>query len=300
MQSKKLSSIAVGSPETFIEADRAITNASRSGQWVLIKNVHLACSWLAQLEKRLHQMVKTAHQDFRLFLTAEITPSLPVSLLRSSRVLVFEPVPGLRSNLSTVFANLGAERIERGPAPAIRMRLYFLLAWLHAVMLERRRYAPIGWTKSYEWSDADLKGASDTLDAWLDEAAKGRESIPPNMIPFNAVKHLFSQAIYGSKLDNEFDQQLLDTILNKLFSEQAFESNFVLAKTVSGDVIAPESGSSEGSSYESIVKWCMDNLPEQQAPSWLGLPDNAEKVVLAEKANQLIRKLLHCCSSVEA
>ena len=90
-----------------------------------------------------------------------------------------------------------------------------------------------------------MKGAPDTLDSWLDEAAKGRESIPPNMIPFTAIKTLFSQAIYGGKIDNDFDQQLLDTILSKLFSEAAFDSSFILAKTVGRDINAPENGSTE-------------------------------------------------------
>ena len=293
-QNQKLTSIAIGSAEAFAEAERAIAAAGRQGNWVLLKNVHLACGWLAQLEKTLHQMVKSSHENFRLFMTAEIMPKLPISLLRSGRVLVFEPVPGLRSQLSTVFANLGEKRIERGPARAVRARLYFLLAWLHAVTLERRRYTPIGWTKAYEWTDADLKSAADTLDNWLDEAARGRESLPPNMVPFEALRSLFGQTIYGGKIDNDFDQSLLDTMLNKLFSEQAFDSNFTLAKTLGRDILAPESGSSESNSYSGLTSWVMTSLPEQQAPSWLGLPDNAEKVVLTEKANLLVRKLLKC------
>lgn len=290
---QKLTSIAIGSAEAFAEADKAISSASRQGHWVLLKNVHLACAWLAQLEKRLHQMEKSSHENFKLFMTAEIMPKLPISLLRSSRVLVFEPVPGLRAQLSTVFGNLGQKRIERGPARSVRARLYFLLAWLHAVTLERRRYTPIGWTKSYEWTDADLKSAADTLDNWLDEAARGRESLPPNMVPLEALRSLFSQTIYGGKIDNDFDQSLLDTMLNKLFSEQAFDSNFCLAKALGSDILAPETGSHEATSFEGLMSWVM-NLPEQQAPSWLGLPDNAEKVVLTEKANLLVRKLLKC------
>ena len=88
-------------------------------------------------------MAKSAHDEFKLFMTAEITTKLPVSLLRNGRVLAFEPVPGLRAQLSTVFQNLGQKRIERGPARTIRARLYFLLAWLHAVLLERRRYRAV-------------------------------------------------------------------------------------------------------------------------------------------------------------
>ena len=43
-------------------------------------------------------------------------------------------------------------------APAERSRLYFLLAWCHATILERLQFAPVGWSKTYEFSDADRYG----------------------------------------------------------------------------------------------------------------------------------------------
>ncbi len=63
-----------GSAEGFNLAERAISSASKSGRWVLLKNVHLAPQWLVQLEKKLHSIVP--HADFRLFLTMEINPKV--------------------------------------------------------------------------------------------------------------------------------------------------------------------------------------------------------------------------------
>lgn len=40
--SKKMTSVAIGSPEAFKEAETAIMSAARTGNWVLLKNVHLA------------------------------------------------------------------------------------------------------------------------------------------------------------------------------------------------------------------------------------------------------------------
>jgi dynein heavy chain 1, cytosolic len=72
--------------------------------WVMLKNVHLAPVWLVQLEKKLHSL--QPHPNFRLFLTTEISPKLPVNLLRAGRVLVFEPPPGIRANLLRTFATV--------------------------------------------------------------------------------------------------------------------------------------------------------------------------------------------------
>uniref|UniRef100_A0A1I7XQB4 Dynein_heavy domain-containing protein n=1 Tax=Heterorhabditis bacteriophora TaxID=37862 RepID=A0A1I7XQB4_HETBA len=69
---RQVTSIAIGSAEGFNQADLALTAASKSGRWVLLKNVHLAPQWLGQMEKRLHTL--KPHANFRLFLTAEIHP----------------------------------------------------------------------------------------------------------------------------------------------------------------------------------------------------------------------------------
>ena len=89
---KQISSIAIGSAEGFNQAERAINMACKTGRWVLLKNVHLAPQWLVQLEKKLHSL--TPHAGFRLFLTMEISPKVPVNLLRAGRIFVYEPPPG--------------------------------------------------------------------------------------------------------------------------------------------------------------------------------------------------------------
>lgn len=57
-------------------------------------------------------------------------------------------------------------------APNERARLYFLIAWFHAIIQERLRYAPLGWSKVYEFNESDLRMACDTLDTWLDNVAQ--------------------------------------------------------------------------------------------------------------------------------
>ena len=56
--------------------------------------------------------------------------------------------------------------------PHERARLYFLLAWFHAIIQERLRYAPLGWAKKYEFNESDLRMACDTLDTWLETVAQ--------------------------------------------------------------------------------------------------------------------------------
>ncbi|KAL1461001.1 hypothetical protein WDU94_012934, partial [Cyamophila willieti] len=282
---KQINSIAIGSAEGFNQADNAINVAVRSGKWVLLKNVHLAPQWLVQLEKKLHSL--QPHANFRLFLTMEINPKVPVNLLRAGRIFVFEPPPGIKANLLRTFSTVPATRMMK--APTERARLYFLLAWFHAIVQERLRYVPLGWSKFYEFNESDLRVACDTLDTWIDSTAMGRNNLPPEKIPWNALITLLSQSIYGGKIDNDFDQRLLGSFLSKLFTTRSFEADFALVANVDG--ATRHINMPDGNRRDHFLHW-IEALPDRQTPSWLGLPNSAEKVLLTTRGSDLVAKLL--------
>lgn len=51
-----------------------------------------------------------------------------------------------------------------------------------------------------------------------------------------------AQSIYGGRIDNEFDQRLLNTFLERLFTTLSFDSEFKLACKVDGhkDIQMPD------------------------------------------------------------
>jgi len=284
---KPVTSIAIGSAEGFNEADKAINTAVRSGKWVLLKNVHLAPSWLVTLEKKLHSI--QAHAGFRLFLTCEINPKLPVNLLRAGRIFTYEPPPGVRANLLRTFSTVSASRMMKPPNE--RARMYFLLAWFHAIVQERLRYSPLGWAKYYEFTESDLRVACDTLDTWIEATAMGRTNLPPEKVPWKAIRTLLSDCIYGGKIDNEFDQRLLSSFLEKLFVPESFERDFNLVSGVMVNGIETNIKMPDGIRRDQFLSW-VEQLEDQTSPDWLGLPNNAERVLLAQRGHDLVIKLL--------
>ena len=95
---------------------------------------------------------------------------------------------------------------------------------------ERLRYSPLGWSKLYEFNESDLKVACDMLDTWIDSTSMGRTNLPPERVPWKAILTLLSQCIYGGKIDNEFDQRLLVSFLEKLFNSKCFEVEYPLVQ----------------------------------------------------------------------
>jgi dynein heavy chain 1 len=176
-------------------------------------------------------------------------------------------------------------------APVERSRLHFLLAWLHAVVQERLRYAPLGWSKTFEFNESDMRCALDTIDTWVDVAAHGRGNLPPERIPWSALKTLLAQTVYGGRIDNPFDQRLLESFLDHLFRPQAFDEAFPLTPYALADpgdrLTAPE-----GKSREDFARWVREAIPKRETPGWLGLPENAEMMLLVEAGRRSLARLL--------
>lgn len=131
MANKKFTSVAIGSPEAFELVDKAIKGAAKNGSWVLLKNVHLAPQWLIELEKEIYKLQLSP--NFRLFLTMEINPKVPSTLLRASHVFVFEPPSGIKAALIRSYSStVSQQRSDR--VPVERARLHFIVSWFNAVV----------------------------------------------------------------------------------------------------------------------------------------------------------------------
>jgi len=249
-----------------------LNTALKNGTWLLLRNVHLCPTWLVSVEKKLYNARDTAHRDFRLFLTSEIHPKLPVNLLRICDIFVFEPPSGVKASLLRSLEDIPHERINKGPAE--RARLYLLLAWFHALVHERLRYAPIGWSKTYEFSQSDFRGACDVIDHWIESVGRGRAHISPDTIPWTAIKVILKESLYGGRVDNTFDQELMDTLLDNVFTPESYQNDFKLVNQGTSSLII-----SGGKSKEQFMEW-IHSLPNTNSPTWLGLPSSAESMLL--------------------
>lgn len=286
----RCASVAMGSQEGFTLADQAIALAARQGSWVLLKNVHLAPSWLGQLEKKLQTL--NPHRNFRLFLTMEANPSIPVNILRQSRILMNEPPPGIKANLTDSLRGISNSRLSQGPAE--KARLYFLLAWFHAVVQERLRYVPLGWSKMYDFNDSDMASAFTTIDTWINSVAKGRANVDPAAIPWDALRTLVKQCVYGGRVDSDFDQKIIDAFVDGLFTPAAYNVDFDLVPSATG---ARMLGVPDGTKLDHFLTW-VQGLPEREPPAWLSLPPTAERVIAVAQGKSAPAACLECILSV--
>lgn len=190
---------------------------------------------------------------------------------------MYEQPAGVRANMKDSMSSVSARSSK---SPVERARLYLLLSFLHAVVQERLRYAPnLGWKGFWEFNDADYECSAHVIDVWLETAAANRSNIAPANIPWDMIRYLIVET-YGGKIDDEQDFSLLRSLVHCVLTPSAYEINH---KLVDGeDLVVPS-----GTSVSDFMAW-VNSLPEREPPTYLGLPANAEKLLLVGLGRKLI------------
>ena len=116
--------------------------------------------------------------------------------------------------------------------------------------------------------------------------AQNRTNIAPTKIPWELIRTLITET-YGGKIDNEDDFKQLSDLVDQTFVPSAFEQDHKLVYA------GPDGGGDdslvvpEGNEMKDFMAW-VHNLPEREPPTYLGLPANAEKLLLVGYGKQTI------------
>ena len=279
---KELSSLAMGSAEGYDTAESLVTAAAKRGTWVILKNVHLCTEWLREsFVKKLQSLGQSTHPDFRMFITSEISPKLPTALLRLCDIIVAEAPAGIQASMTRFFSSISRARLEN----SVSNRLYLILAWTHAVIQERLRYVPSGWSKKYEFTEADASHALDVIDSLIKDMGGEKATLDPEKLPWDAIRSTLRKGVFGGRVTQPEDQEALDKLVDSVFVPAIFDLNFKLVPEVVDSPVLPE-----GTSKEECFKWIAE-MASHTPPTWVGLNSDAEKELMARKAESIETKI---------
>ena len=107
-------------------------------------------------------------------------------------------------------------------------------------------------------------------------------------MPWDLIRTLIVET-YGGKIDDEGDFEQLRKLVGSLLKPEAYEDEY---KLVDDDVT--EDGAClmapGGTKMKAFTDW-VSNLPEREPPTYLGLPANAEKLLLVGHGQSMIKNL---------
>ena len=292
-EGKELLTVAMGSSEGFVTAEKYITSASKRGAIVMMRNCHLCTEWLKNvLVKKIQSLggSQYTHPDFRIVITSEISPRLPAGLLRLSDVIIAEGPSGVKATMHRFISSISPERFNN----PIRNRLYLILGWVHAVIQERLRYVPIGWSDNYEFSEADAIHALDAIDYLLEKSVLSQDNeqqkismvTDPEKLPWVAIRTTLCKGIFGGRITNNDDQVILEDLIYSTFQYECFNIDFRLGSSSHGAPVLPESTSS----ISDCLSW-ITSLSAHTPPTWIGLDGDAEDMIAKKIAKSIKKKV---------
>lgn len=242
---------------------KLLSEAAAEGHWLCLKNLHLMTSWLSVLEKQI-QLIEP-HNNFRLWLTTEPHPKFSSVLASFCLRVTYEAPQGVKRNMMRTYSTW--EQQHEVPRP------FFVLAWFHAVVQERRKYIPQGWVKLYEFNDTDFAAALKILNQRLEK--DGRD------IKWVFIQGLCELAIYGGRVDNIYDLQVLSAYLQLYFDSTVFKENQALAPGIYIPV------SNKFSDHIRVI----ERFSDHDAPSFFGLPANIDRTWQRITSTEVVKQL---------
>lgn len=95
--------------------------------------------------------------------------------------MTMEPPKGLRNNLLKNYNNFDQKDLDDCAKPDEYRRLLFGFSLFHAIILDRRKFGPIGWNIQYDFTLEDFTVCKRQLKMLLDEYP---------VIPFKVLQFL--------------------------------------------------------------------------------------------------------------
>jgi dynein heavy chain len=257
-------------------ATKMIEEGVKRGGWVLLQNCHLAVSWLPTLEVICEGLKPDeTHEEFRLWLTSAPTPKFPVSMLQNGVKMTNEPAKGLRANLLQSYYNFTDQFMNKSSKPDAFKKLLFSLCFFHAVILDRRKFGPLGWNVPYAFGENDLGVCITQLREFIDMYED---------IPYTVIHFLAYDINYGGRVTDNQDRRTIMTILDDFMNPRVQDNEYKFS--ASGKYWSIPAGSKED-----YVKY-IESMPHVPEPEVFGLHDNAEITSAKEETNLLFSTIL--------
>lgn len=267
-------------------AKRIIESSKKAGHWAMLQNCHLSKTFMAELERQVAALQgnPTVHADFRLWITSTPAPFFPVYVLQNSIKLTNEAPTGLKANMIRCFNEIHVDEYEIFKPDEMfpecskehaYKKLLYGLCFFHSVVLERKKFGPLGWNAKYEWNDTDFHVSKQWIRLFFEEQAT---------IPWDSLEYITGQINYGGRVTDPQDRGTLMTILGIYMNKQVLIDGYSFSE--SGNYRAPPVGTLQD------VQDFLSEMSLIDGPEVFGMHENADLRFQLQESQLLMNTVL--------
>jgi dynein heavy chain len=212
----KYVNISMGQGQERVAAERIDTFA-KSGGWVFLQQINLVASWLPSLERAL-ETAKFGHGNFRCFLSCELSGlqsvTIPPRVLQSSIKIANELPVDAKASLRMAYANFSEETWASCAGDKKKLndckRCLFTLCIFHTMLLGRKKFGYVGWSRAYPFNTSDLTICGSIIVAYVRDQPE---------TPYADLRYLIGEIMYGGHITDPWDRRMTNNELTVLFTE---------------------------------------------------------------------------------
>lgn len=282
MSDGTLVNISMGQGQENI-AIKALHDAAKKGNWIMIQNTHLMAEWMKDFEINLEIAMEDPHEDFRCFITSEPPPLpmmeiCPESILQNSVKVADEAPSDLKANMRRAMSRFDQPYWDKAKSHQyIEFKaILFGLITFHSLILGRRKFGSQGWSRHYSFNDGDLSICGDVLHNYLSNYEH---------VPYEDIRYIYGEIMYGGHITDNWDRRTCRTYLEFIIRPDILRN---MQLTLGPGFRSPDPEKYDREDYGRFLE---ERLPVEQ-PLLFGLHANAEINYLTDYSETVMNTIL--------
>ena len=197
--------------------------ACENGDWVMLQNCHLGLAYMNELDTNLKNIDINIHEDMRIWLSCAPSDDFPIGLLHQSLKITNEPPKGIKASMIKTFSTIVSQDMLDKYEFKEWKSLVFTLSFLHSIVLERKKYGPLGWCVPYDFNNSDIEASIIFVDKQFEKGLQIDDKMLPNkMINFKTLVNVVSVILYGGRIIDRKDGELFKVIIESYLEDSFF------------------------------------------------------------------------------
>merc|ERR1719198_1738613 len=220
--------------------------------------------------------------DFRLWVTCEITPAFPIGLLQMTIKVTLEPPAGLKAGLYRTYSTMVSQELLDKLDLEKWRTLVYTQSFLHSIVQERRKFGPIGWCVPYEYNSSDIDACLIFLEKHVATSV-----LVGQPISWVTVQYMVAEAQYGGRITDDLDRELFNTYTARWFVDDIFDRNFTF-NSYQADYNYSIPYGLDVVNYKEAI----ETFPVVDSPLIFGLHPNADLTYRLKEASEMIATII--------